>query len=192
MTREDIQLLYGYDRWANNRVLQAATALTAEAFTRDLGGSFCSVLDTLVHIIGGSGFGLCRNSIQLRVTHGSPSSPTEGLKISMFPGKRHTIKHLEFQPFRLLTEGLQVRVLPGEPLLKNSIWGNSRFVLLLVSGVCIRKHVKGLLETDRQLPVLPEAVRKYKIQKSSFLTRFLLLEQLGRPLRKFKKPNPFL
>jgi uncharacterized damage-inducible protein DinB len=53
MTREDIQLLFEYDRRANNRVLQAATALTAEAFIRDLGGSFCSVRDTLVHIIGG-------------------------------------------------------------------------------------------------------------------------------------------
>jgi uncharacterized damage-inducible protein DinB len=53
MTREDIQLLYEYDRWANNRVLQAASALSGGAFTRDLGGSFCSVRDTLVHIIGG-------------------------------------------------------------------------------------------------------------------------------------------
>jgi len=53
MTREDIQLLYQYDRWANNRVLQAASALSDEAFTRDLGGSFCSVRDTLVHVIGG-------------------------------------------------------------------------------------------------------------------------------------------
>jgi uncharacterized damage-inducible protein DinB len=53
MTRDDIQLLYEYDRWANNRVLQAASALSTEAFTRDLGGSFRSVRDTLVHIIGG-------------------------------------------------------------------------------------------------------------------------------------------
>jgi uncharacterized damage-inducible protein DinB len=53
MTKDDIQLLYEYDRWANNRVLQAASALTAEQFTRDLGGSFRSVRDTLVHIIGG-------------------------------------------------------------------------------------------------------------------------------------------
>jgi uncharacterized damage-inducible protein DinB len=53
MTREDIQLLYEYDRWANNRVLQAASALSVEAFTRDLGGSFCSVRDTLAHIISG-------------------------------------------------------------------------------------------------------------------------------------------
>ena len=53
MTKDDIQLLYEYDRWANNRVLQAASALGAEEFTRDLGGSFRSVRDTLVHIIGG-------------------------------------------------------------------------------------------------------------------------------------------
>jgi uncharacterized damage-inducible protein DinB len=53
VTKDDIHLLYEYDRWANNRVLQSATALSAEQFTRDLGGAFCSVRDTLVHIIGG-------------------------------------------------------------------------------------------------------------------------------------------
>jgi uncharacterized damage-inducible protein DinB len=52
MTTDDIQLLYEYDRWANNRVLQAASTLSVEEFTRDLGGSFRSVRDTLVHIIG--------------------------------------------------------------------------------------------------------------------------------------------
>jgi uncharacterized damage-inducible protein DinB len=53
MNKDDIQLLYEYDRWANTRVLQAAATLSAEAFTRDLGGSFRSVRDTFVHIIGG-------------------------------------------------------------------------------------------------------------------------------------------
>jgi len=53
MTKDDIQLLYEYARWANNRALQAVSALSAEQFTRDLGGSFRSVRDTLVHIIGG-------------------------------------------------------------------------------------------------------------------------------------------
>ena len=53
MTRDDIRLLYEYDRWANNRVLQAASRLSVQDFTRDLGGSFRSVRDTLVHIIGG-------------------------------------------------------------------------------------------------------------------------------------------
>jgi len=53
MTKDDIQLLFEYDRWANNRVLAAASGLTAEQFTHDLRGSFRSVRDTLVHIIGG-------------------------------------------------------------------------------------------------------------------------------------------
>jgi len=53
MTKDDIQLLYEYDRWANNRVLQTVSTLSAEEFTRDLGGSLRSVRDTLVHIIGG-------------------------------------------------------------------------------------------------------------------------------------------
>jgi uncharacterized damage-inducible protein DinB len=52
MTKDDIQLLYEYDRWANGRVLQAVSALSPEQFTR-LFGSSCSVRDTLVHIIGG-------------------------------------------------------------------------------------------------------------------------------------------
>ena len=53
MTKDDIQLLFEYDRWANHRVFQAASTLSAEEFTRDLGGSFRSVRDTLVHIVGG-------------------------------------------------------------------------------------------------------------------------------------------
>jgi uncharacterized damage-inducible protein DinB len=53
LIKDDIQLLFEYDRWANNRVLRAVSALSAEQFTRDLGGSFRSVRDTLLHIIGG-------------------------------------------------------------------------------------------------------------------------------------------
>ena len=53
MDKADIQLLYEYDRWANHRALQAASALTAEQFTRDLGGSFPSVRETLLHVIRG-------------------------------------------------------------------------------------------------------------------------------------------
>jgi uncharacterized damage-inducible protein DinB len=53
MTKDNIHLLFEYDRWANNRVLQAVSTLTAQQFAHDLGGSFRSVRDTLVHIIGG-------------------------------------------------------------------------------------------------------------------------------------------
>jgi len=53
MTIDDIQLLYEYDRWANHRVFRAVSPLNVEQFTRDLGGSFRSVRDTLVHVIAG-------------------------------------------------------------------------------------------------------------------------------------------
>jgi uncharacterized damage-inducible protein DinB len=53
MNKDDIQLLYEYDRWANARVFQSIAALTVEQFTRDLGGSFPSVRDTMLHILAG-------------------------------------------------------------------------------------------------------------------------------------------
>lgn len=53
MTRDDILLLYEYDRWANRRVLNAASTLTHEQFTRCVSGSFHCVRDTLLHILGG-------------------------------------------------------------------------------------------------------------------------------------------
>ena len=52
MTTEEVRVLYEYDAWANHRLLDAAAALTPEQFTRDLGSSFSSVRDTLVHIMG--------------------------------------------------------------------------------------------------------------------------------------------
>jgi len=54
MTKDDIRLLYEYERWANSRALRAVSTLTPEQFTRDLGGSFHSVRDTLLHMLGGA------------------------------------------------------------------------------------------------------------------------------------------
>ena len=48
----DFRTLYDYNSWANHRVFDASAALTPEQFTRDLGSSFSSVRDTLVHILG--------------------------------------------------------------------------------------------------------------------------------------------
>lgn len=52
MTPEEMRTLYEYDAWANARTLKACAALTQEQFTRNLGNSFGSVRDTLVHIVG--------------------------------------------------------------------------------------------------------------------------------------------
>src|SRR5260370_6217040 len=52
---------------------------------------------------------------EIILSFGSPSSPTEGLKIAVFPGKRHQTRHLDFCILRLLTEMFEVRILPVEP-----------------------------------------------------------------------------
>lgn len=49
---EHIRDLYAYDRWANRRILDAAERLPHQDFVRDLGSSFGSVRDTLVHVLG--------------------------------------------------------------------------------------------------------------------------------------------
>jgi uncharacterized damage-inducible protein DinB len=51
MNSQDIELLYRYDRWANDLVFGCASKLTAEQFTRDLQSSHPSVRDTLAHIL---------------------------------------------------------------------------------------------------------------------------------------------
>jgi uncharacterized damage-inducible protein DinB len=54
MTRmpADIVKLFAYGRWANAQTLGSVEALNAEELVRPVGGSFGSVLGTLVHLSG--------------------------------------------------------------------------------------------------------------------------------------------
>jgi uncharacterized damage-inducible protein DinB len=47
-----ISELYNYNRWANEKTLMATSRLDDETFARNLGNSFSSIRDTLVHILG--------------------------------------------------------------------------------------------------------------------------------------------
>ena len=53
ISKEDIDLLYRYSRWANGTVLKTAATLSPEQLNQKLGGSFPSVRETLVHLMGG-------------------------------------------------------------------------------------------------------------------------------------------
>ncbi len=46
-----IHAQYEYNRWANGRVLDAASTLNPQDFTKNLGSSYGSVRDTLVHVL---------------------------------------------------------------------------------------------------------------------------------------------
>jgi uncharacterized damage-inducible protein DinB len=52
MDLDTIRDLYGYNRWANARALDAASKVSAEDFTREIGGSFASLRGTLAHLYG--------------------------------------------------------------------------------------------------------------------------------------------
>ena len=52
MTRAEAQTLIDYNYWARDRLLEAVDRLSPDQFTRDLGGSFRSVRDTLAHLYG--------------------------------------------------------------------------------------------------------------------------------------------
>jgi uncharacterized damage-inducible protein DinB len=52
MKPAEMVALYEYNAWADRRALQAASALSREQFTKQLGSSFPSVRDTLAHIYG--------------------------------------------------------------------------------------------------------------------------------------------
>jgi uncharacterized damage-inducible protein DinB len=57
---DEFKELYAFNRWANLRVLEATGALSDEQFVRELGSSFPSVRDTLVHIMSGEWVWLSR------------------------------------------------------------------------------------------------------------------------------------
>ena len=52
MTLEDVMTLLDYHYWGRDRMLDAVEALTPDQFVADLGGSFKSVRDTVVHTYG--------------------------------------------------------------------------------------------------------------------------------------------
>jgi len=51
MNHADLTTMLEFHYWARDRVLDAAEQLSPEQYTRDLGGSFRSIRDTLVHLL---------------------------------------------------------------------------------------------------------------------------------------------
>jgi uncharacterized damage-inducible protein DinB len=83
MTRDDLRLLYEYDRWANNRIMGLVEALSPEQYERDLGGSFPSVRDVLLHIVA---------SKWAWLTYWKESTPSDGILTGLFT-RSETIFH---------------------------------------------------------------------------------------------------
>ena len=52
MSREDIEVLYQYNSWATDRILNIVATCTPEQFLKDLGSSHGGIHGTLVHTMG--------------------------------------------------------------------------------------------------------------------------------------------
>jgi len=52
MNLQELRTLLAYHYWARDRLLEAVERLTPEQFTKELGNSFTSVRDTVVHLYG--------------------------------------------------------------------------------------------------------------------------------------------
>jgi uncharacterized damage-inducible protein DinB len=113
----EIRELFRYNRWANRRVLAAVSRLDEDQFTRDLGSSFPSVRDTLVHVLAAEWVWLSRwNGV-------SPTDMPAGWRDSTYEGLRERwevvgAEQLEF--VATLDEGTLDRVIAyrttaGEP-----------------------------------------------------------------------------
>ncbi|HEV8266884.1 MAG TPA: DinB family protein [Thermoanaerobaculia bacterium] len=50
--KDDLLSLYAYNKWANARVLDSLRSLSADDYTRELGGGWPSLRATLVHLAG--------------------------------------------------------------------------------------------------------------------------------------------
>ncbi len=60
MNVSDYVTLYDYNYWANYRMLDSLAPISNDEFTREMPGSFGSLRDTLVHIIGAEWLWLSR------------------------------------------------------------------------------------------------------------------------------------
>jgi uncharacterized damage-inducible protein DinB len=74
----DVRKLLAYGAWANARIFDAASELSEEQWTREVGGSYPSLAGTLRHIVGAEWVWLQR---LLGASHGMPEwTKTAGLQ----------------------------------------------------------------------------------------------------------------
>jgi uncharacterized damage-inducible protein DinB len=161
MTPEEIRVLYDYNAWANHRALEAASALTAEQFTKPLGSSFSSVRDTLAHIYGAEWVWLER--FQGR----SPSSLPDATQFADVASLRerwteHETRLLSF--VRGLTQQDLDRVMEYKTLkfgvYRNALWQSMQH--LANHGTYHRGQVTTMLRQLGAQPILTDLMHFYR------------------------------
>jgi uncharacterized damage-inducible protein DinB len=94
----ELRDLFAYNRWANERILDACEPLSPTDLTRELGGSFPSVWATLTHMYG------AENTWLARWNGSPPGSPSDLGDIDDVPRLRDKWRSLWERQSRRLAE----------------------------------------------------------------------------------------
>jgi uncharacterized damage-inducible protein DinB len=99
------QLLFEYNRWANRRTREEVARVSPEQFTREIGGSYGSLRNTLAHVIAAEWVWLRRWK---GTSPGAPPFRDDELTLENLGSHWQPIEH-ETQAFidRLAPEGLE-------------------------------------------------------------------------------------
>lgn len=161
MKPDEMAVLYEFNAWADRRVLEAASALSKEQFTKPLGSSFSSVRDTLAHIYGVEWLWLER--FQGR----SPSAIPDAKEYNEIEGLR--ARWAEFEPLLLnfargLTQDDLDRVMEYKTMkfgiYRNPLWQS--MLHLVNHGTYHRGQVTTMLRQLGTQPILTDLMHFYR------------------------------
>ena len=165
MNLADLKTLLDFHYWARDRVLDAVQALTPEQFTRDMGSSFRSIRDTLVHLYSGEWAWYQRwqgaSPTAMLAADGFPDVST--LRAAWAAHETRMRAHLEACGEEGLTRVVEYRSLNGQP-------GASIFWHMLQHVVNHASYHRGQITTMiRQLglpaPESMDLIRFYRTRK---------------------------
>jgi len=127
---KEMQGLYEYNRWANRRILEAASKLSEEEFNKDLHNSFPSIRDTLAHILAGEWIWLTRwNGASPTGTPDSWDLSTfEALRMQWQEVQKDQIAFVSSLTDDALDQVIAYRNTAGEPF-SNPLWQMMRHVV---------------------------------------------------------------
>jgi len=161
MNPSEMLTLFEYNAWADRRVSQACTALSAEQFTKPMSSSFSSVRDTLAHILGVEWLWLER--FQGRSPSALPDY--EGV----MDARTLQVRWAEFEPTLLnfvrgLTQGDLDRVMEYKTMkfgvYRNPLWQS--MLHLVNHGTYHRGQVTTMLRQLNAQPILTDLMHFYR------------------------------
>ena len=117
MTLTDIQHLFAYNRWANQRLFNALAKISHEQYTRQLGGSFGSIHATLYHFLGAEWLWLQRWQGTSPKSMGSAADMTNFAEVRAFGEQTEADRqrYLAGLTERRLAESIRYTSLEGKP-----------------------------------------------------------------------------